>query len=89
MRTDGQFGRMPGMMSSDDMDKLMNDTGAEFDQMFLTMMIEHHQGAIEMATEQKDGMYADAPRSSTMSTLGSIVAGLGVALGYVTLQKRR
>lgn len=27
----------------------------------LTMMIEHHQGAIEMAkTEQKDGMYADA-----------------------------
>lgn len=28
--------------------------------MFLTMMIEHHQGAIEMArTEQADGMYAD------------------------------
>ncbi len=54
-------GSMPGMMSSDDMDKLMNGTGAEFDQMFLTMMIEHHQGAIEMAkTEQKDGMYADA-----------------------------
>ncbi len=29
--------------------------------MFLTMMIEHHEGAIEMAkTEQADGEYADA-----------------------------
>ena len=24
-------------------------SGAEFDRMFLTMMIEHHQGAVEMA----------------------------------------
>ncbi len=38
---------------------------------------------------QANGWIGDAPRSSTMSTLGSIVAGLGVALGYVTLQKRR
>lgn len=52
---------MPGMMSSDDMDALMNASGAEFDQMFLTMMIEHHNGAIEMAkTEQADGRYPDA-----------------------------
>lgn len=52
---------MPGMMSSDDMDALMNASGAEFDQIFLTMMIEHHNGAIEMAkTEQADGRYPDA-----------------------------
>lgn len=52
---------MPGMMSSDDMDKLTNTTGSEFDQMFLTMMIEHHEGAIEMAkAEQTDGAYPDA-----------------------------
>ena len=54
-------GSMPGMMSSDDMDNLANASGAEFDQMFLTMMIAHHQGAIEMAkTEQSDGQNADA-----------------------------
>ena len=54
-------GSMPGMMSSEDMDNLMNASGAEFDQMFLTMMVAHHQGAIEMAkTEQADGMNADA-----------------------------
>jgi uncharacterized protein (DUF305 family) len=52
---------MPGMMSDEDMTALEKATGAEFDQMFLTMMIEHHEGAIEMArTEQADGEYADA-----------------------------
>ena len=52
---------MPGMMSEDDMTELEDATGAEFDQMFLTMMIEHHEGAIEMAkTEQADGESADA-----------------------------
>lgn len=54
-------GSMPGMMSTDDMDNLMNATGAEFDQVFLTLMVGHHRGAIEMAkTEQRDGMYAGA-----------------------------
>ncbi|WP_460715030.1 DUF305 domain-containing protein [Nocardioides dilutus] len=54
-------GSMPGMMSTQQMDDLMNASGAEFDQMFLTMMIAHHQGAIEMAqTEQADGLNAGA-----------------------------
>jgi len=54
-------GSMPGMMSSDDMDQLKNASGVEFDQMFLTMMTEHHEGAIEMAkTEQVDGTNPDA-----------------------------
>lgn len=52
---------MAGMMSPEDMGELEAASGLDFDQMFLTMMIEHHQGAIEMArTEQSDGEYADA-----------------------------
>ena len=52
---------MSGMMSDDDMESLGAATGAEFDQMFLTMMIEHHTGAIEMAqAEQQDGENPDA-----------------------------
>ena len=52
---------MPGMMSSDEMDDLMSSAGAAFDKMFLTMMIEHHNGAIDMAkTEQAEGQYPDA-----------------------------
>lgn len=54
-------GEMPGMMSGEDMDKLMNAMGGEFDRMFLTMMIEHHKGAIEMAKpEQAKGISPDA-----------------------------
>ncbi len=52
---------MPGMMDKDDMILLYSATGAGFDRIFLTMMIEHHEGAIEMAkTEQADGEYQDA-----------------------------
>lgn len=53
--------QMPGMMSTDDMNKLKAASGADFDKMFLTMMIAHHNGAIEMATtEQSDGKNPDA-----------------------------
>ncbi len=52
---------MSGMMSDAEMESMGAATGAEFDQMFLTMMIEHHTGAIEMAkTEQQDGENPDA-----------------------------
>ena len=52
---------MPGMMSSEDMMDLDAASGSAFDEMFLTMMIEHHEGAIEQAqTEQADGESAEA-----------------------------
>ena len=50
-----------GMMSEEDMAALESATGADFDQMFLEMMTEHHEGAIEMAeTELVDGQHAEA-----------------------------
>ncbi len=52
---------MEGMMSADDMEALERATGAEFDKMWMTMMIEHHRGAIAMAnTQASDGQNADA-----------------------------
>lgn len=54
-------GSMPGMMSAADMSELKNASGAEFDTMFLKMMVAHHKGAIEMAnSEQTDGTNKDA-----------------------------
>lgn len=44
---------MPGMMSDEAMTKLEAAKGAEFDRQFATMMIDHHNGAIEMAREVK------------------------------------
>ena len=44
-----------------DMSGLEAASGAEFDRMFLEMMTEHHQGAVDMAkTEIADGQNADA-----------------------------
>ena len=40
---------MPGMMSDTQMQQLTDATGADFDRLFLQLMIMHHQGAIEMA----------------------------------------
>lgn len=52
---------MPGMMDTEDMDELMEASGKGFDTMFLTMMVEHHEGAVEMATTEKDkGQYGPA-----------------------------
>lgn len=47
---------MPGMQSAEQMAELEAAQGEAFERMWLEMMIEHHQGAIEMAkTEQSDG----------------------------------
>lgn len=52
---------MTGMMSDKDMTMLKQAKGTDFDTMFLTMMVQHHQGAVEMAgTEQAKGEYGPA-----------------------------
>ncbi|MDP3969162.1 MAG: DUF305 domain-containing protein [Nocardioides sp.] len=58
---DGGPRSMPGMMSGEDLESLAARRGASFEQRWLTMMIEHHRGAIEMAEiEQQEGKYAPA-----------------------------
>jgi uncharacterized protein (DUF305 family) len=50
-----------GMMTQQDMDALAGLTGAEFDRQWLTMMIAHHTGAIDMAqAEIANGSNPDA-----------------------------
>ncbi|RZU76420.1 uncharacterized protein (DUF305 family) [Micromonospora kangleipakensis] len=43
-------GTMRGMQSPEAMRQLAAARGAEFDRLFVRMMTEHHQGAVEMAT---------------------------------------
>ena len=51
----------PGMMSQEEMDALDSASAAEFEDMWLEMMIEHHNGAIEMAQdEQEAGSFSPA-----------------------------
>ncbi|MFI1942562.1 DUF305 domain-containing protein [Streptomyces virginiae] len=57
----GDDSGMPGMMDDQDMDRLGKARGNAFDTMFLTMMIDHHEGAIAMAnTEKQQGVYGPA-----------------------------
>ena len=57
----GAGGSMPGMMSPEQINEMSQAGGAQFDRMFLNMMIEHHEGAIQMAqTELNDGENSEA-----------------------------
>ncbi|HYZ51952.1 MAG TPA: DUF305 domain-containing protein [Streptosporangiaceae bacterium] len=52
---------MPGIMSDQEMAALKKASGKNFDTKFLTMMIGHHQGALQMATtEKQQGAYGPA-----------------------------
>ena len=54
-----------GMMTDEQMQALREASGQEFDDMWLQMMIEHHQGAIAMA-EQVKGSSGD-PEVTTLA----------------------
>ncbi|GAA2990797.1 DUF305 domain-containing protein [Streptomyces drozdowiczii] len=57
----GDMDGMGGMMTAGDMATLEHAKGRAFDRAFLRMMVEHHEGAVDMArTEQADGAYAPA-----------------------------
>lgn len=58
---DGEAAGHAGMMTDEQMSELDAATGSEAARLWLTMMIEHHQGAIEAAqTELADGKHQPA-----------------------------
>ena len=63
-----------GMMSDQDMAALQNAQGAEASRLFLTQMIQHHEGAITMAKEEID--------------IGQFPAAITMAHSIVTSQQQ-
>ena len=60
LRANGQFApdtsawrhmSMPGMLTDDQLKQLDAAKGAEFDRLFLTFMIQHHRGALQMVKD--------------------------------------
>jgi uncharacterized protein (DUF305 family) len=45
---------MPGMLTPEQMDALRKAKGGEFDHLFLTRMIQHHNGALTMVKDLFD-----------------------------------
>jgi uncharacterized protein (DUF305 family) len=50
----GSIGRMPGMLTPQQMGALQKAKGAEFDHLFLLGMIQHHNGALTMVKDLFD-----------------------------------
>ncbi|UED82810.1 DUF305 domain-containing protein [Streptomyces profundus] len=44
-----EHGGMAGMASAEELARLADARGADFDQLFLTLMVRHHEGAVTMA----------------------------------------
>lgn len=55
--------QMPGMASDEDILAMGNASGADADQQFAQLMIAHHQGGIEMATEAAEHAGSDEVRA--------------------------
>ena len=73
-----------GMMSADRMAALMALSGTEFDRQWLTMMIEHHEGAVETANvELADGENPDAKQMAAdiVTAQQREIADMQAALG--------
>jgi uncharacterized protein (DUF305 family) len=52
MKKSGQpMTMMPGMLTPEQMDALRKAKGGDFDQLFLTGMIQHHNGALTMVKD--------------------------------------
>jgi len=56
---------MSGMISEADFEKLRAARDAEFDRLYLELMILHHEGAIEMAQQELDG--GDSPEAKALA----------------------
>ena len=48
-KTTGAVQRMPGMASTEELNKLRKASGEELDVLFLQLMLRHHEGGLEMA----------------------------------------
>jgi uncharacterized protein (DUF305 family) len=58
---------MPGMVDSATMTQIQSLNGPAFDELWITSMIDHHQGAVTMAqTEIADGQSPDAKKLAEM-----------------------
>ena len=60
---------MDGMSQSEVMDELEGLDGSGFDQVFLERMVAHHQGAIEMAEQER----AEGANPDAMALAGAII----------------
>jgi uncharacterized protein (DUF305 family) len=71
---------MPGMAAQSDIDRLETLSGADAEKLFLTLMIAHHKGGVEMAQA-----LIDRSTNSTVVTMArNIIAAQSSEIDYMT-----
>lgn len=81
---EGDMGHgMPGLLTDEQMDELKAASGAQFDSLYATYMIAHHEGAIEMAKTVEDSENPDvaALAAAIISSQTAEIAQLKAFLG--------
>lgn len=68
----GHVHRMPGMLTAAQLQQLDQARGKEFDRLFLTFMIQHHQGAVTMVKE-----LASSPGAALDDTVFKLASDIG------------
>ena len=71
---------MSGMMTDEQMQALADATGADFDRMWLEMMIAHHEGAISMADQVK----AESTNAEVTALADAVIAGQTAEIDTMT-----
>ncbi|GAA4679141.1 DUF305 domain-containing protein [Nocardioides nanhaiensis] len=69
---------MPGMASAEELFELSRLRGAEFDRLFLQLMVRHHLGGVEMGTACLESDASPLVRDSARAMVAEQVEDLGV-----------
>lgn len=75
---------MPGMLSPEQLAELDRARGSEFDRLFLTFMIQHHQGALTMV-EQLLGSHGAAQDDNVWKFASDVSADQTTEIEFMTL----
>jgi uncharacterized protein (DUF305 family) len=70
-KTTGAVQRMPGMATTDEVNRLRKLSGTELDVLFLQLMLRHHQGGLEMAQYAAEHASEDYVRNLAQKVVSS------------------
>ncbi len=83
MGMSAQPGQMPGMATDDELDELGRLGGRAADELFARLMIEHHEGGIEMAEFAAENAKSDEVREMAASMASGQRGEIGEMLGVL------
>ncbi|WP_230984848.1 DUF305 domain-containing protein [Microbispora oryzae] len=78
---------MPGMQSAAKIAALAKASGGAFDRMFITMMIEHHKGAVALARSERNGGAFDGTKAMADSIATTGAAEIAEMKAYLAKLK--